>query len=105
MSARIWLMLIFICGFAHAGQKIEVPVEVIDVVRDKPSGPRWETYRGVPHSKAVVMLSAAKDIGAVCHELPEDEIVVCYYRKTEPKSVGFDWDTLRGSLRENSIKM
>lgn len=105
MTVKISLALLFACGFAHGAQKIEIPVQTIDVVREQPSGPRWETYHAVPHKQALEMLSAANALGAACHELRQEQIVVCYYEKTEPKQVGFDWQRLRESMKENAVHM
>lgn len=85
-------------GLAFGAGKIDIPVETTDVVIDQHRAARWEEYRSIPHEKAVELISAGKSAGAACHELPVEQIVVCYFADYQPKTVGIDFQKLREAL-------
>lgn len=85
-------------GLAQATPHLEIPVQVFDVPRDQPSPPRWEEYSGIPHEKAVDAMKAAERAGGACHEIAENQILVCYYAAQQPKQVGIDWEKTRQAM-------
>jgi len=94
MKMKFIAALALFSGLAHGAGKIEIPVETTDVVVEHGRAARWEEFRAVPHDKAVDLITAADTAGAACHELPTEQIVVCYFADYQPNRVGMDFQKL-----------
>ena len=91
--------LSFASGLAQAEKAIEVSVETFDVVIDKPRPAQWVVHRGVAPGEEAALIAAASQSGAACHELEEENVVVCYKGAYQPNIYGMDWQKLSQSYK------
>ncbi len=95
MKLNVVIALALISGFAQAAQKIEIPVEVTNVVIDQPTPARWEEIQGVHPGKAAGLIAAGQKAGGACHEMSAKDTVVCYFPPNVPRRVGIDWEKVK----------
>lgn len=94
MKLNVVIALALVSGFAQAAQKIEIPVEVKDVVIDQPTPARWVEFQGVHPDKAAGLIAEGQNGGGACHELSAKGTVVCYFPPNVPRTVGIDWERI-----------
>lgn len=96
MKLILGASLALVTVFAHAAEKVDIPIEVVDVQRVQDHQTGWSEFRGVEHARAGDVIARGEKSGGACHELPAERIVVCYF--AGGRSVGIDWKKLNEDL-------